>query len=81
MGFYFRRRTRLGKGAWLNFSKSGISASKRVGPFTLNSRGRTSLRLGKGVGYRGGCATVLVLAVGSLAFVAALVANLASRLV
>ncbi|MFM8530854.1 MAG: DUF4236 domain-containing protein [Ilumatobacteraceae bacterium] len=76
MGFYFRRRTRLGKGSWLNFSKSGISASKRVGPFTFNSRGRTSVRLGKGVGYRGGCATVLVLAVGSLAFVAALLANL-----
>lgn len=79
MGFYFRRRARLGKGTWLNFSKSGISASKRIGPFTFNSRGRTSVRLGKGVGYRGGCATVLVLSVGSLAFVAALVTSLATR--
>ena len=55
MGFYVRKRVRLGKGTWLNMSKRGVSASQRIGPFTVNSRGRTSLRLGKGVGYRGGC--------------------------
>jgi len=79
MGFYFRRRARLGKGTWLNFSKSGISASKRLGPFTFNTRGRTTVRLGKGVGYRGGCASVLVVAVGSVALASAVVASLVTR--
>ena len=72
MGFYFRRRVRLGKKSWLNISKSGVSGSQRVGPFTFNSRGRTSIRLGKGFAYRGGCATVLMLAVGSATAVAIL---------
>ena len=60
MGFSYRKRIRTGKRSWLNISKSGISGSGRLGPFTVNSRGRTSLRLGKGLSYRGGCATVIV---------------------
>ena len=59
MGFYFRKRVRLGKGSWLNISKRGVSASQRIGPLTVNSRGRTNVRLGKGVGYRGGCLVAL----------------------
>jgi len=81
MGFYFRRRLRLGKGSWLNFSKSGISGSQRLGPFTFNSRGRGNVRLGKGIGYRGGCATVLLLAVGSITLTATLLAGLVAQLV
>ena len=71
MGFYFRRRIPLRKGTWLNVSKRGVSGSQRVGPFTFNSRGRTSIRLGRGIAYRGGCASVLVL-VGILAGIVAL---------
>ena len=52
MGVFFRKRVRTGRGSWLNVSKSGVSASKRVGRLTLNSRGRGSLRLGKGMSFR-----------------------------
>ena len=64
MGFSYRKRIRTGKRSWLNISKIGISGSGRLGPFTVNSRGRTSLRLGKGLSYRGGCATVIVVGCG-----------------
>ena len=70
MGFYVRKRVRLGKGTWLNISKRGVSASQRIGPFTVNSRGRTSLRLGKGVGYRGGCLIAIAVPLAGLAVVA-----------
>lgn len=54
MGLIFRRRVKLGKStsSWLNLSKSGVSASKRVGPVTVNSRGRVTVRLGKGISFR-----------------------------
>jgi hypothetical protein len=67
MGFSYRKRIRTGKRSWLNISKRGISGSGRLGPFTVNSRGRTSLRLGKGLSYRGGCATVIVVGCGMVA--------------
>lgn len=54
MGFYFRRRTRAGRRTWLNWSKSGVSLSHRRGPVTVNTRGRVTLRLGKGIGWRWG---------------------------
>ncbi|MBU6314942.1 MAG: DUF4236 domain-containing protein [Acidobacteria bacterium] len=60
MGFYIRKRVRVGKNTFLNLSKRGASVSQRFGPFTVNSRGRTNVRLGNGLGYRGGCATVLL---------------------
>ena len=63
MGFYIRRRVRLGKGSWLNISKRGLSVSQKAGPVTVNSRGRTNVRLGKGIGYRGGCLVVLAIPV------------------
>ena len=63
MGFYYRKRARVGKNTWLNVSKRGLSVSERVGPFTFNSRGRTSVRLGNGLSYRGGCAVLLVVPV------------------
>jgi len=72
MGFSYRKRIRTGRRSWLNISKRGVSGSARFGPFTANSRGRTSLRLGKGLSYRGGCATVLVVGVGVVTAVARL---------
>lgn len=52
MGFTFFRRKRLSRTAALNLSKSGASMSKRVGPVTVSSRRRGSVRLGKGLGFR-----------------------------
>lgn len=52
MGFVFRSRNRIGKGTFLNLSKSGASVSKRVGRVSLSSRGRGSIRLFKGLSYR-----------------------------
>lgn len=52
MGFTYRKRKSLGKGASLNVSKGGVSVSKRVGPVTASSRGRLSVRLGRGLGWR-----------------------------
>ena len=60
MGFSYRKRVRTGKTSWLNISKRGVSASVRRGPFSINSRGRGSVRIAKGLSYRGGCVTVLV---------------------
>jgi hypothetical protein len=59
MGFVYRKRIRTGKRSWLNISKRGVSGSFRFGPFTVNSRGRTSTRLGKGLSYRGGCVSLI----------------------
>ena len=64
MGFQYRKRIRTGKNSWLNVSKSGVSGSARVGPFTFNSRGRKSIRLGNGLSYRAGgsgCAGMIAL--------------------
>jgi hypothetical protein len=74
VGFYFRRRISLRKGSWLNISKRGVSGSQKIGPFTFNSRGRTSVRLGRGLAYRGGCAGLIVLS-GSVAALATIVAE------
>lgn len=52
MGFVFRSRNRIGRGTFLNMSKSGASVSKRVGRVTLSSRGRGSIRLFRGLSYR-----------------------------
>jgi hypothetical protein len=64
MGFRYQKRVRTGKNSWLNISKSGVSGSGRVGPFTFNSRGRGSVRLGNGLSYRtggSGCAGIIAL--------------------
>lgn len=52
MGFTFRKRIRLGKTTGLNVSKSGLSVSKKAGRVTMNSKGRGSVKLGKGISYR-----------------------------
>ena len=76
MGFSYRKRVRTGKRSWLNISKSGISRSGRLGPFTVNSRGRTSVRLGKGLSYRGGCASAMVLGCGVVAGLTVLISRI-----
>lgn len=52
MGFVWRKRVRVGKTGAVNLSKSGASVSKRAGRVTVNSRGRGSIRLGKGISWR-----------------------------
>jgi uncharacterized protein DUF4236 len=52
VGLQWRRTVRLGKGRRLNLSKSGVSVSKKQGPITLNSRGRVSIRLARGLSWR-----------------------------
>ena len=53
MGFRFQRRVRISPGNYLNFSKSGISSTVRVGPFSFNSRGIvTAGAHGTGLSYR-----------------------------
>ncbi|WP_077138324.1 DUF4236 domain-containing protein [Flaviflexus massiliensis] len=52
MGFFFRKRKKLGKNTALNISKSGTSISRKAGPVTFNSRGCGSVRLGKGKSWR-----------------------------
>lgn len=54
MGFSYRKRPKLNKRSYLNVSKKGVSISTRIGPVTLNSRGRGSIRLGNGISYRFG---------------------------
>ncbi|AZA08472.1 MULTISPECIES: DUF4236 domain-containing protein [Corynebacterium] len=53
MGIFFRQRKKIGKNSWLNVSKSGTSASTRIGPVTLNSRGGVYVNLPGGLHYRG----------------------------
>ena len=51
MGIRFRKTFKLGKNTKVNMSKSGISVSKKIGPFTINSKGNGSVKLGKGLSY------------------------------
>jgi len=52
MGFVFQRRKSLGKGKTVNVSKSGASVSKKAGRVTVNTRGRGSVRVAKGLSFR-----------------------------
>lgn len=52
MGFIFRKRIRTGRNSWLNVSRHGVSASRRVGRVTVNSRGRVTVRIAKGLTFR-----------------------------
>lgn len=52
MGLIFRKSVRVSKNTRVNVSKSGVSASSKVGPLTVNSRGRVTLKLGKGLSWR-----------------------------
>jgi hypothetical protein len=52
MGLIFRRQVRVAKRGTVNLSRRGASVSERAGPLTVNSRGRASIRLGKGFSFR-----------------------------
>lgn len=52
MGFIFNRRKSLGNGKTLNVSKSGVSVSKKAGRVTVNSRGKASVRIAKGIRFK-----------------------------
>jgi Protein of unknown function (DUF4236) len=80
MSLQYRRSKTIAPGTRLNVSKSGLSVSKRVGPLTLNSRGRGSLRIAPGMSYRfgkknSGTAALVMLAV-ALAILAVQIALL-----
>lgn len=71
MGFSYRKRVGLGRNAWLNISKRGVSGSVRRGRVTMNTRGRTNIRIAKGLSYRGGCGLVLLAPIAAVMVVAA----------
>jgi len=52
MGLIFRKSFKVGRRSRINLSKTGASASYRLGPITINSRGRISIRLWNGVTWR-----------------------------
>lgn len=52
MGFIFNRRKTIAKGTTANVSKSGVSVSKKVGRVSVNSRGKASINLGKGIRFK-----------------------------
>ncbi len=52
MGLLFRKSFRGPLGTRVNASRSGVSVSKRIGPFTISSRGHVSVRLLPGVYWR-----------------------------
>ena len=52
MGLIFRKQIKLGKRSRINLSKSGASVSTKMGRVTLNSRGRGSVRIAKGISWR-----------------------------
>lgn len=54
MGFIYRKRVKLGKTAHVNISKSGASVSEKLGPVTVNSRGRVTVRILPGLTFRFG---------------------------
>lgn len=52
MGFSFRKSRKIGKNTRLTVSGRGASVSKKVGPFSVSSRGNVTVRLGKGLSFR-----------------------------
>ena len=53
IGITYRKRKKIGKNSWINVSGSGASASTRIGPVTINSRGGIWVKLPGGLNYRG----------------------------
>lgn len=52
MGLRIQRRVKIGKKTHLNVSNSGVSGSVKIGRLTLNSRGRNSIRIAKGLSFK-----------------------------
>lgn len=51
MGFRVNRRISLGKNVRVNIGKKGVSTSVKIGPVTVNSSGRKTIHVAKGVSY------------------------------
>ena len=52
MGFIFRRRIRTSPHLTTNVSLHGVSETARVGRLSVNSLGRATIRLGRGLSFR-----------------------------
>lgn len=52
MGLRIQRKVKVGKKSHINISNSGASASVKIGRVTLNSRGRNSIRIAKGISFK-----------------------------
>lgn len=52
MGLLFRRSKKIGKGVRLNVAQRSVSASAKRGPFSASTKGRVTIRLGKGFSFR-----------------------------
>lgn len=54
MGIQYRKSKTVAPGTRVNLSKSGASVSRSMGPLTVNTRGRSSLRILPGWSFRMG---------------------------
>jgi hypothetical protein len=52
MGLIFRKRIKVAPNTAVNLSRHGASVSERVGPVTVNTRGRVTVRLLPGLTFR-----------------------------
>lgn len=52
MGLTWSRRKRVNPNTTVSVGKTGATVSKRVGPVTVNSRGKGSIRLPGGFRWR-----------------------------
>ena len=51
MGINFKKIINLTNNIKANISKKGVSFTGKFGPITLNSKGRGSIKLGKGINH------------------------------
>jgi hypothetical protein len=51
VGTNFRKTISLTKNIKANISKKGVSFTGKFGPITLNSKGKGSIKLGKGINH------------------------------
>ena len=51
MGFMFRKTIQLTKHLKANISKRGVSFTGKIGPVSINSKGRGSIKLFNGLNY------------------------------
>ena len=54
MGLIYRRSRRTSPNTRINYGTGGVSGTWKLGPLTINSRGRVTLRLGRGLSWRSG---------------------------
>jgi hypothetical protein len=52
MGLIYRRSRRVTPNTRINYGTGGVSGTWRLGLFTINTRGRFTVRLGRGLSWR-----------------------------